>query len=171
MGPLSKLRAVVPRSSNLLDLVFASVESHTPQCAATPITTRTTSGLSAAVQAAGPGGSVVSGEGPCTRFSLVFDCPSHLFKWHRVLQEWWATSPLPEIRQVVMLCGNEDEGWEFLPRPLATQHLDRRFGGLWHEVRPSVLEAATSNPSRDSRRNSSGNPTPPFTDWSVAAAG
>jgi len=84
------------------------------------------------------------------RYSLSFDCPSHLFRWRLVLESWWAPQPIKELRPVVlyvplgMNCSSlefEDDSWRNIAGPLTRQALEQRLGGLWKDARKR-LEAA-----------------------------
>lgn len=91
------------------------------------------------------------------RFSLHFDCPSHLFRWKLVLESWWSTEAIQAILPIVVLRSRSfseniaEDGWVDLPGPLTRQALSQRLGGLWQDVRIR-LEAgsAAANVRRES---------------------
>merc|ERR1719491_2784962 len=77
------------------------------------------------------------------RYSLRFDCPSHLFRVKRVLEDWWAPAQLPEKRPIVGLSGTHPDkppldtaigSWGGLQSHLTKHVLEARFGTLWAEV-------------------------------------
>jgi len=89
-------------------------------------------------------------EGPASttawRYSIEFDCPSHVFRFRLVLESWWATEPIREPFPVVAYMGpagaglgsradDEEDGWRNLSPPLTRQVLEMRLGGLWNDVR------------------------------------
>mmetsp|Transcript_57889 Transcript_57889/g.108992 ORF Transcript_57889/g.108992 Transcript_57889/m.108992 type:complete len:200 (+) Transcript_57889:3-602(+) len=94
-------------------------------------------------------GNAVDEETPCSDFvcySLRFDCPSHLFRAKRVLEDWWAPAQLPEKRPILSLCGAHPDrpqdtaagSWGSLPSQLSNLVLETRLGPLWREVKPQI---------------------------------
>lgn len=83
------------------------------------------------------------------RYTLKFDCPSHVFRFRMVLQSWSAVEPSKEMGPVVAYISNggqgldelEEYGWRNLSTPLTWPVLEQRLGGLWREVRKR-LEAS-----------------------------
>lgn len=130
--PLECLVDVCPQGTSALDLVFRAVTSHN-------------------------NGDDRKGKNTiqCSRYSLFFDCPSHLFRWRLVLEAWWATAPIREVRSIVALGSSAlvrlPSGWDDLPQQLARRVLEHKLGNLWPDVR-ARLEALGSGNTRDSGR-------------------
>lgn len=102
------------------------------------------------------------------RYWLTFDCPSHVFRWRRVLEAWWAPAPIPGERPVIAVGGITCRGGcDFDPgidpdvrsaaatpsaiadcqmavasSRMSLGTLGARLGGLWGDMRPR-LEAAS----------------------------
>ncbi|CAK9094904.1 Uncharacterized protein SCF082_LOCUS44589, partial [Durusdinium trenchii] len=91
---------------------------------------------------------IFASEGRQIRYTLKFECPSHVFRFRLVLQSWSAVDPGKELGPVVAFMSGgqgleelEEYGWRNLSPALTWQVLEQRLGGLWREVRKR-LEAS-----------------------------
>eukprot|EP00927_Polykrikos_kofoidii_P059976 TRINITY_DN55059_c0_g1_i1.p1 TRINITY_DN55059_c0_g1~~TRINITY_DN55059_c0_g1_i1.p1 ORF type:complete len:1344 (-),score=176.14 TRINITY_DN55059_c0_g1_i1:35-4066(-) len=72
------------------------------------------------------------------RYTLYFDCPSHLHRWRFVLEGWWAAEIESQVDRPVVAIEPDPiiPECKFGPHPVRLHRdaLEARLGGLWREV-------------------------------------